>query len=288
MIGSIIALLSAMASGISVISVRKHSEASGIFNISLVITVVGLMLLLPLAFVERRFDSVTLAGFFLFALSGLLSPGLVRLFYYKGLKAIGASVNSSIFAVYPLYSSLLAVLFLGELATGWNMLGIVIIVLGVILVEMSINGKKETGQVSWKKIVAPIMGGLMLAVATIFRKFALQESNAPILGVAIAYVFSLLPYILTLAVYSPTRKELKLKKDFRLFWIAGIGQAVSWLLAFYALSLEQVSTTAALLSIEPLFIVAFGYFYLRKQEQVSFKLAASIAFTILGVAFITL
>jgi drug/metabolite transporter (DMT)-like permease len=288
MLGVALALLSALASGISVISVRKHSEGASVFNMSLVITAVGMAVLWPLALGEGLFEAMTLAGFAFFAVSGLLSPGLVRLFYYKGLKDLGASVNSSIFAVYPLYALLPAVLLLNEIVTAWNLLGIIAIIFGVILVERCMNGKIGHENIGWKGIVAPLLGGLMLGGATIFRKFALEESNAPVLGVAIAYVFSLLPYLFALGGYSPLRKDLSLKKDFRWFWVAGIGQAVSWLLAFYALSFEQVSITTPLLAVEPLFVVAFGYFYVRELERVSAKLAASIAITVLGVALITL
>jgi drug/metabolite transporter, DME family len=241
MIGVVLALLSAVASGVSVVSVRRHSEESSVFNMSLVITVVGLIVLWPLALMESGFGLITPTGFALFAVSGLLSPGLVRLFYYKGLKTLGASVNSSVFAIYPLYSSLLAVVLLSEIITVWNALGIAAIISGVILVERFMNGKSEKGYIGWKNMGVPLLGGLTLGAATIFRKFALDVSNAPVLGVAIAYVFSLLPYLLFLVASAPTRKDLSLNKDFRLFWAAGIGQAVSWLLAFYALSVEQVS-----------------------------------------------
>jgi len=288
MLGIILALLSAAASGISVVSVRRHSAGSSVFNMSLVITAVGLAVLWPLAIAEMHFDLISLYGFALFAASGLLSPGLVRLFYYKGLKTLGASVNSSIFAVYPLYALLPAVLLLNEVVTLWNSLGIVAIIVGIIFVERSMNLKNKSAHVSWKGFIVPILGGVMLGGATILRKFALDESNAPVLGVAIAYVFSLLPYLLMLSASKHTRKELSLNKDLRWFWIAGIGQAISWLLAFYALSFEQVSITTPLLSIEPLFVIVFAYVYLRKQELVSTKLLASIAITVLGVALITL
>jgi len=288
MLGVILALLSAALSGISVVSVRRHSTGSSVFNMSLVITAVGLAVLWPLAIAEGHFNLISLIGFALFAVSGLLSPGLVRLFYYKGLKTLGASVNSSIFAVYPLYALLPAIFLLNEVVTLWNALGIVAIIVGVIFVERSINGKNESANVGWKEFVVPILGGLMLGAATIFRKFALEESNAPVLGVAIAYVFSLVPYVLMLSASKQTRKALSLNKDLRWFWIAGVGQAVSWLLAFYSLSLEQVTITTPLLSIEPLFVVAFAFLYLRKQEHVSTKLLASIALTVLGVAFISI
>ncbi len=288
MLGIILALLSAAVSGISVVSVRKHSSKASVFNMSLVITAVGIAVLWPLAFAEGQFSSMTGLGFLLFALSGLLSPGLVRLFYYKGLKDLGASVNSSIFAVYPLYALLPAIFLLNEVVTLWNLLGIVAIISGVVLVERFMNGKYGHDNTGWKTLIVPAVGGWMLGGATVLRKLALEQSNAPVLGVAIAYVFSLLPYLLALLAYSPTRKELSLKSDFHWFWVAGIGQAASWLLAFYALSVEQVSITTPLLAVEPLFVVAFGYFYVRELENVSLRLAASIAITALGVALIAL
>ncbi len=255
---------------------------------SLVITAVGLAVLWPLALAEGQLSSMNGLGFLLFALSGLFSPGLVRLFYYKGLKDLGASVNSSIFAVYPLYALLPAVFLLNEVVTLWNLFGIVAIIAGVVLVERFMNGKNGHENAGWKRLTVPVVGGLMLGGATVFRKLALEQSDAPVLGVAIAYVFSFLPYLLALLAYSPTRKKLSLRSDLRWFWVAGIGQAASWLLAFYALSLAQVSITTPLLAVEPLFVVAFGYFYVRELESVSLRLAAGIAITALGVALIAL
>jgi drug/metabolite transporter (DMT)-like permease len=288
MIGEVLALLSAAASGISVVLVRKYSAGASVFNMSLVITAIGMMVLWPLAFMEAGFNMLTVASFALFAVSGLFSPGLVRLFYYKGLKTLGASANSAIFSVYPFYSSVLAVVLLGELVTAWNVFGIVAIVAGVILIERFTYGSGEAGRVGHKSLIIPILGGVMLGGATIFRKMALDASNVPILGVAIAYVFSLLPYILLLGTSASTRKNLTLKKNVRWFWMAGVGQAISWLLAFSALSFGTVSLTTPLLAVEPLFVVAFGYLYLREVEHVSAKLVASIAVTVLGVALVTI
>lgn len=288
MIGIVMALLSAAASGFAVVLVRKHSSESTVLNMSLIITVVGLVALWPIALATPEISSITVSGFLLFALSGLLSPGLVRLFYYKGLKNLGASVNSAVFAVYPLYSSLLAILLLNETLTIWNAFGIASIIVGVVLVEMSINGKNGHQKFPLKDLGVPIIGGIALGVAALFRKAALDVSNSPILGVAIAYAFSMLPYMVILAYSQSSRNDLSLKRDFRWFWLAGIGQAVSWLLAFYALSFESVSITTPLLSVEPLFVVAFAFFYLRKIEHISATLAASVAVTVIGIVLITI
>ena len=279
MIGVVLALLSAAASGFSVVLVRRNSGGSNAFNVSLVITMVGMVILWPLAIALTGFDSVNIAGFALFAVSGVLSPGLVRLFYYQGLKKLGAAVNSSIYAAYPLYSALLAVLLLSEVLSVWNALGILAILVGIVFADLSAG---------WRSLVFPILGGVTLGVSSVIRKLALDVSNAPVFGVAVAYTFSFLPYALILMSSGPARKGLALKQNLRWFWVAGIGQAVTWMLAFYALSFDQVSTITPLLSIEPLFVAIFAFFYLRELESVSPKLVASIVVTVLGVALITI
>jgi drug/metabolite transporter (DMT)-like permease len=288
MIGVILALLSAAASGFSVVLVRRHSEGSNAFNMSLVITVVGMVILWPLAIGASEMGLLSVEGFLLFAVSGLLSPGIVRLFYYKGLMKLGVSVNSSIFAVYPLYSALLAVVWLSEILSMENVLGILCILVGVVFVEMSSRGKNGGGNGGWKALMLPVLGGLTLGASSVIRKLALDVNNAPVLGVAVGYTFSLLPYALILMASAPTRKELKPKQDFRWFWVAGVGQAITWILAYYALSFEQVSITTPILSIEPVFVAVFAYVYLRELEQVSLELLVSIVITVIGVVLVTL
>jgi len=288
MLGIVLALLSTVASGLSVVLVRRHSAGSNAFNMSVVITIVGMAMLWPLALAEQKLNLINLAGFLLFALSGILSPGIVRLFYYKGLRTLGASGNSAIFSIYPLYSALLAVVLLGEGLGFENWLGIAGIILGVIVIDLTIHGGAAESRTGRNNLIFPILGGLTLAAATIVRKVALDVSDAPVIGVAIAYVFSLIPYALILVSSKPVRRDLSLKREFRWFWVAGIGQATSWLLAFYALSYAQVSITSALLAIEPLFVAIFAFVLLRELERVPLKMVAGIAVTLVGVILVML
>ena len=138
-----------------------------------------------------------------------------------------------------------------------------------------------------KSLIFPILGGLTLGISAILRKTALDIFNAPILGVAVAYTFSFLVYAVMLAVSKSTRKDLTLRKDLRLFWVAGVGQALSWIFSFYALSVEKVSVITPLLSVEPIFVVLLAYLYLRGTEHVSLKLIASIILTVFGVILVT-
>ena len=285
MIGIALALLSATVSGVAVVSVGRHSKEANALNVSMLISLTGLVVILPLAAVLTDFSTANLGGILLFGAGGILSPGLVRLFYYSGLRKLGPSVNSSVFSVYPIYSSLLAVFFLNELLTLENWIGVAAIASGVVLVEMNCRNSTCENSVL-KDWVLPILGGLTFGVSAILRKAALNIFNAPVLGVAVAYCFAFIPYFVILVYRKTARGNISLRKDLRLFWLAGVGQAISWILSFYALSLDPVATVIPLLSIEPLFVAVFAFLYLRGQEPLSPKLVASIIVTVLGVVLI--
>jgi len=287
MIGAALAVISAATSAFSVVLVRKYSNQSSAFNISLAISWVGMLFLWPIALVLTDFSSANILSVLLFAGSGVLTPGFVRLLYYQGMKKLGASVNSSLFSIYPLYTSFLAVLFLSEILAPGNWTGILLVFLGGILVEWSSRAANNNHSHSKIDLIYPVIGGVALGVGSILRKYALIQFDAPVLGVAIAYTASLLPFLVMLVLSAPTRKELSLKRDIRLFWVAGVGQAITWMLSFYALSFDDVSVITPLLSIEPVFVALFAFFYLRKIESISPKLVASIILTLVGVVLVT-
>jgi len=197
-------------------------------------------------------------------------------------------VNSSVFSIYPLYGALLAVILLSESLLCANWVGILCIAAGVVFMQLSTRGNGAQEKSGTKSLIFPVLGGITIAFGRVIGKYALTISDAPAFGVAEAYTFSLLPYMLILIFSTSTQRELNLKRDLRFFWLAGIGQAVSWILTFAALHFEKVSITNSLTSTEPLFVVFFAFFLLRNVEHVSKRLVASVALTVLGVVLVTL
>lgn len=288
MLGVALAVLSAITSAFSVILVRRHSKESNTFNISLIISLIGISVLWPLALILTDFAGANLMALLIFGLSGILTPGLVRLLYYQGMKKLGAPVNSSLYATYPLYTALMAHFFLGDVLLAGNWLGIIMVFFSGILVELSSREVNIEGHYQRRNILLPLIGGLTLGVGSIMRKFALDMFNAPVFGVALAYTFSLLPFLAIYLASKPTRDAVTLKRDMRLFWVAGIGQAVTWMLGFYALSNADVSVVTSILSTEPVFVALFAYVYLKKIEKVSAKLLVSIILTVIGIILVTM
>jgi len=289
MIGIALALLSALSFGLSQILVRRNLDKSNFVYISLTVTIMGNIILWPLALTFTNLNTINPEGLLLFVFAGLLAPGIARLFYFKGMETAGISANASIFATYPLYTSITAILLLGETLTAENWTGLACIIAGVIFVGRSINnGDARPKSTSKKGLIVPVLGSLALAFSQIVRKEGLNIYNEPLLGVAVGYTTALIVYLLVMAFSKDARTTGFSRKDLQMFWKPGVGIAAGWLLSFLALSQEMVSIVAPILQTELLFILFFAYIFLRKLEKFSFKLVASALLIVAGVILISI
>jgi uncharacterized membrane protein len=290
MLGIALALLSAMSFGLSQILVRRNLDKSNYLYIALTVTIMGNIVLWPLALAFTDLNTVNPEGLLLFVFAGLLAPAIARLFYFKGMQTAGISANASIFATYPLYTSITATLLLGEALTTENWIGLACIIAGVIFVGRSLNNDQINNHKnkSRKGLIVPILGSVAIAFSQIIRKEGLTIYNEPMLGVAVGYTTTLAVYLLTIAFSQKNQTQKFSRQDIKLFWKPGIGIATGWLLSFLALSQEMVSIVAPLLQTELLFIILFGYLFLKKLENFSLKLTASAILIVVGVILISI
>ncbi|HSQ53137.1 MAG TPA: DMT family transporter [Acidobacteriota bacterium] len=289
MFGVLLALLSALSFGLSQTLVRKNLHKSNFLYITLTVTIMGNIILWPLALAFTDLNTINNEGILLFIIAGLLAPGVARLFYFKGMETAGMSTNASIFSTYPLYTSITATLLLGEALTTENWIGLICIIVGVIFIGRNINNSDtQTTNTTKKGIIIAFLGSLAMAFSQILRKEGLNIYNEPLLGVAAGYTTSLIVYLLVIRLSRTTETPHFSLNDVRNFWKPGVGIATGWLLAFIALSQEMVSIVAPVLQTELLFILFFAYVFLRKQEKISLKLAASAILIVTGVILVTI
>ena len=258
MFGIVLALLSALTFGLSQILVRKNLEQSNYVYISLTVTIMGNIILWPIALTFTDLSTVNPEGLLLFVIAGLLAPAIARLFYFKGLETAGISANASIFATYPMYTTIVAVWLLGETLTPENWIGLLCVIAGATLVGRTThNGNTQSKHTTKKGLIIPMLGSLAIAFSQNVRKEGLNIYNQPLLGVAVGYLTSLIVYLLVVALSKDNRTSRFSGKDIHLFWKPGVGIAIGWLLSFLALSQEMVSIVAPILQTELLFILFF-------------------------------
>ena len=289
MFGVALALLSALSFGLSQILVRRNLDKSNFIYISLTVTLMGNIVLWPLALTFTDLTTINPEGILLFVVAGLLAPAIARLFYFKGMETAGISANASIFATYPLYTSITATLLLGETLSAENWIGLACVIAGVIFVGRTVNnGDTKTKNATRKGLIVPILGSFAIAFSQIVRKEGLNIYGEPLLGVAVGYATALTVYLLVIVFSRKPEKPKFSCNDIRHFWKPGVGIAAGWLLSFLALSQEMVSIVAPILQTELLFILFFAYIFLKKQEKVSVKLAASAILIVAGVILISI
>jgi DME family drug/metabolite transporter len=284
MIGVILALLSSITWSIGIILTRQKSNEIDALSLSLFLVVVNNIVFWPLCLLFTNVATISLEAIIIFIVAGILAPGLHAPLYFKGMKILGATINSAIVAINPLISSILAVFLFGENLTVENWIGIVCVVTGIMFIENYLSTAESAERNSRKALIIPIVASFILSFSFITRKKGLIVLNEPLVGITLGQSFSLL----LLSMFSYASKRCLLSwREVRLFWKASLFMVVGGLLSFYALALERVSIVNTLVQTQPLFVFIISYVCLKEVEHVSKRLAMYILIIVVGAMLIS-
>lgn len=265
------------------------AQISNFISVTLVITIIGAVIFWILVPITVPLNTIDLNGILLFVLSSALVPGFARLLYFRGMKELGASTNTSIVATNPVISSLIAVFLLGEHPTLVVWIGMLTVTSGVVMLERSTVHQARTATNANTRIAVPLMTACFVGLGLVVRKMALNAYSEPVMGVATGYLISLFIYFFISVLSSDFRGSTEIsKRTFKLFWIGGLCWCFGQLCSFSALRYGDVSIIAPILNIDPLFVLLFAHLFLRKQEKVSSLLLVGTVTIIIGISLITI
>jgi uncharacterized membrane protein len=279
-----LALLSSLLMSFTTIIMKKGIERTNPTSAMLVVTVVGSLIFLAVLLPGFRLDYLKSKAFLIFILSGVFSPALVRWFYFISLDRLGPSVSASIISTGPAFTAVMATVFLKEKLTVVISLGIVLIIIGIIALEGSIGTGGYLRVRRKKDLIFPLLSAIFLGLALIFRKMGLNILDAPIFGVTVGFLTSLVFYAILCLMSKSMRNSVSLnRKDLLFLCAAGIFLTTGWLTLFYALSLGNVIIVAPLSSLQPALVVGLSYLFLKDIEKFTPKMIAGIILVLIGV-----
>ncbi|MCD6444642.1 DMT family transporter, partial [Candidatus Bathyarchaeota archaeon] len=137
MLGELLALFTAVLWALTPVFGKKALEESSIVALNFVRSVFGSMalwLILPVARGWRLVD-VDPYSLALLTAAAVIGMGLGDLAFFKSMDMIGVSRSTAISSTYPLFTTFISILLLGEKLTVLNFLGTVSVVLGVSLIS---------------------------------------------------------------------------------------------------------------------------------------------------------
>jgi len=240
------AALSYATSGISARRGLRYSTPITVTLVSLTIHAVGLWSAL---LVTGGVPHVSLWVLFLFFITGTLQP-VIRLFTYAGIFYLGAARGTTVRGSHPLFSTTLAILFLGESPTFWVILGTVLIVGGVTLISWRSEAQRASFRL-WH-VAFPLGAALLAGISHPIRRYALSLANEPLFFAATVGLVSLV--WMTGYLLSPLANERPVwhRQAIGPFLIAGIFETLGILLVIVALSVGHVVIVSPIVATSPL------------------------------------
>lgn len=244
-------------------------------------TSAAIFCLLAIALVPFDWLRSPAVGYFVAA--GVFAPAIGQTLGYIGMERIGVARASPIVNTSPIFSSMFAVLFLGEIWAAQNILGTCLVILGVVVLSSS-----APAEGNWRKkdLLYPVLAAMAFGVSTILRKRGLLDIPVPLLAAAVTVSTA----FLFLAASIGLRGGLKLLRVDRQggVWLAGaaVVNAGAILSFFSALNAGQIVRVEPLVACNPLLTILWTVIFLRAVERITARIVVGGLVTVTGTVLV--
>ncbi len=274
----LLALASAFLFGAMTVALRFALRRAPDAEVGALLTILP-ALAVTLPFVAAQ--SVDLGGVWPFLLAGALGPGLSQLLFTFAVRDAGPSRTSVAVGTAPLFSVVIALLFLGEPLQAGLVLGAVLIVAGGFLL---VGERGRPAHVRRIGLLFALGATVVFAVRdNLVRWLSLESDVSPAraaaapLGAGGACVAA---YVLVVRRGRVSLRELPA------FVPAGVCFGLSYICLFEGYYRGRVTVVSPLIATESLWGVALSALLLRRHELVGPRLAAGAALVVAGGALI--
>jgi uncharacterized membrane protein len=216
----------------------------------------------------------------LFAVSGVIANFAARYLMYLAIQLIGLSRTLVLFQFSPLWSSMVAIIFLGERPTTEVIIGTVFIVGGAVLIMAERSGEAKKARLFY--YLLPILAALVMAAAPSMRKHAFTMLPSATFGLAVACVVAT---FLQASILPITERKTGIKAELRPLLIAvagGVMNAFAAMIFWISLRLGDVVEVVPIRRVSVLLVVLFSWLFMGKQDTITWQVVAGAVITLAG------
>jgi drug/metabolite transporter (DMT)-like permease len=275
------------------LGMKKAPKDNGVFiNIIINVLVLGLLYLVILI-VRNEPIAWGSTAIVAFITAGLLTTLLGRSALFAGIRRIGSSRSAALKNAAPIFTIMIAVLFLDESISLLSGVGILFILIGLFLLayeQWKKNGSTKKKDQAWIGLLFSGLAAFFFGTGQAVRKIGLLEMPDPVLGAWIGTIVALVAYSFILLVkrqlVSTIMDQIKNFNTHYLF--AGLATSFGLLAFFMSAHFTKISYASAIVATEPIVTVILAYFFLKKQEEISRFITFSIILVFIGIVIMSL
>jgi uncharacterized membrane protein len=237
--------------------------------------------LLVLVFIPLSALETSAVGYFVAA--GIFAPAIGQTLGYVGMERIGVARSSPIVNTSPIFSSILAVIFLGELWVLQNVVGTFLVIFGVIILS---SGKRIEGVWQKKDLVYPILAAVAFGISTSLRKTGLTLMPLPILAAAVTVGTAFVALLIIIRVRGGLRLLQLSRQSAGWLFGAALVNTGAILSFFHALNIGQIVRVEPLVACNPLLTILWTGIFLREIERLSGRIVLGALITVTGTVLV--
>lgn len=246
-------------------------------------------------------------GFFLFAAAGVFGTYLGRWFNFEAITRLGAAKASTFQVSSPLFTVIIAWLWLGERLPLTSIAAMFVAMAGLLLVSVSpgVIGRLGTRRASstdpagsanrWglllrSGIVLGFGSSAAYAMSNVLRGAGIRQWDEPVLGTLVGALAGIgLQLIFGTDTAATTRGLRTLDRTgVVLFAVGGVLTICAQMGVVAAMRYVPVAIVALITLCTPIIVFPLSYFVLRNQERISLRTVAGGALTLGGIGFLIL
>ena len=216
------------------------------------------------------------------AAGGACNPGLFFILFFVGISKLGVSRAAPIKGSSAIFAALLAMAFLGEEPTWYNLAGIFLVVGGIAVISSGATaGRWQRVDILW-----PLGAAVAGSVAALCWRVGIQAFPDTVAGTAVAIVSALV----VVSAYVLVTRRSKIRDNVRTTWkffiVAGAIEGFGKFLYASALQLGEIYRMLPLIQTSPLFVVLLSLVVLRQAERITWRVPAGAVLTVGGAILV--
>jgi DME family drug/metabolite transporter len=218
-----------------------------------------------------------------FVAGGVFAPAIGQTLGYIGMERIGVARASSIVNTSPIFSSILAVLLLGERWVLQNIVGTCFVIIGAVILS---SGKSEARAWQKKDLIYPLLAALVFGISTNLRKTGLTAIPQPLLAAAVTLATAFVTVLFIIQCRGGS-KALRFDRDSsRWLFAAAVLNSGAILSFFAALNVGEVVRVEPVVACNPLLTILWTSIFLRQIETLSGRIILGAFFTVAGTVLV--